>query len=99
MLGKTVLYLPGFDHAGIATQTVVEKRLAKDRGLTRHDLGRKAFVDLVWHWKEKYPPLPQHNPRTHLNRTDTDMPDTKQQSNPNSNAWAVLWTGPAKHSP
>ena len=56
MLGKTVLYLPGFDHAGIATQSVVEKRLAKDRGLTRHDLGRKAFVDLVWHWKEKYYP-------------------------------------------
>ena len=54
MLGKTVLYLPGFDHAGIATQTVVEKRLAKDKGLTRHDLGRPAFVNLVWEWKEKY---------------------------------------------
>jgi valyl-tRNA synthetase len=54
MLGKTVLYLPGFDHAGIATQSVVEKRLAKDKNLTRHDLGRPAFVDLVWEWKEKY---------------------------------------------
>ena len=54
MLGKTVLYLPGFDHAGIATQTVVEKRLAKDKNLTRHDLGRPAFVGLVWEWKEKY---------------------------------------------
>jgi valyl-tRNA synthetase len=54
MLGKTVLYLPGFDHAGIATQSVVEKRLAKDRGLTRHNLGREKFVNLVWEWKEKY---------------------------------------------
>ena len=54
MLGKSVLYLPGFDHAGIATQTVVEKRLAKDKNLSRHDLGRQKFVDLVWEWKEKY---------------------------------------------
>jgi valyl-tRNA synthetase len=54
MLGKSVLYLPGFDHAGIATQTVVEKRLAKDHGLTRHDLGRQKFLELVWEWKEKY---------------------------------------------
>ena len=53
MLGKTVLYLPGFDHAGIATQTVVEKRLAKDKKLTRHDLGRENFIQLVWQWKEK----------------------------------------------
>ena len=45
MLGKTVLYLPGFDHAGIATQSVVEKRLAKDKNLTRHDLGRSKFVE------------------------------------------------------
>ena len=54
MLGKSVLYLPGFDHAGIATQTVVEKRLAKDKNLSRHDLGRQKFVQLVWEWKEKY---------------------------------------------
>ena len=53
MLGKSVLYLPGFDHAGIATQTVVEKRLAKDKNLSRHDLGRQKFVQLVWEWKEK----------------------------------------------
>lgn len=53
MLGKTVLYLPGFDHAGIATQSVVEKRLAKDKNLTRHDLGRSKFVETVWEWKEK----------------------------------------------
>ena len=54
MLGKSVLYLPGFDAAGIATQTVVEKRLAKDKNLSRHDLGRQNFIKLVWEWKEKY---------------------------------------------
>jgi len=53
MLGKSVLYLPGFDHAGIATQTVVEKRLARDKNLTRHDLGRQKFLEHVWEWKEK----------------------------------------------
>lgn len=53
MKGKTVLYLPGFDHAGIATQAVVEKQLAK-QGVSRHDLGREEFVKKVWEWKEVY---------------------------------------------
>ncbi|KAH3686262.1 hypothetical protein WICPIJ_002759 [Wickerhamomyces pijperi] len=53
MKGKTVLYLPGFDHAGIATQAVVEKQLAK-QGISRHDLGREEFVKRVWDWKEIY---------------------------------------------
>ncbi|KAH3675103.1 hypothetical protein WICMUC_002935 [Wickerhamomyces mucosus] len=53
MKGKTVLFLPGFDHAGIATQAVVEKQLAKSN-ISRHDLGRDAFVDKVWEWKEIY---------------------------------------------
>ncbi|AJR77190.1 Vas1p [Saccharomyces cerevisiae YJM195] len=54
MKGKTVLFLPGFDHAGIATQSVVEKQIwAKDRK-TRHDYGREAFVGKVWEWKEEY---------------------------------------------
>jgi len=44
MSGYNVLWLPGVDHAGIATQVVVEKKLKKDRGITRHDLGREAFV-------------------------------------------------------
>ncbi|MBC6460804.1 valine--tRNA ligase [Actinomadura sp. HBU206391] len=52
MQGHEVLWLPGTDHAGIATQNVVERELAKD-GLSRHDLGREAFVDRVWQWKEK----------------------------------------------
>ncbi|KZV99018.1 hypothetical protein EXIGLDRAFT_763016 [Exidia glandulosa HHB12029] len=54
MRGLSTLWIPGFDHAGIATQAVVEKRLAKDSGRTRHDLGRDAFVDKVWEWKNEY---------------------------------------------
>ncbi|WP_420855875.1 valine--tRNA ligase [Thermoactinospora rubra] len=50
MQGKETLWLPGMDHAGIATQNVVERELAKD-GLSRHDLGREAFVERVWQWK------------------------------------------------
>ncbi|MDD6087716.1 MAG: valine--tRNA ligase [Desulfovibrionaceae bacterium] len=51
--GKNVLWLPGTDHAGIATQNVVERALAKE-GLTRHDLGREDFIDRVWKWREEY---------------------------------------------
>jgi len=50
MQGYNTLWLPGMDHAGIATQNVVERELAKD-GLSRHDLGREAFIDRVWQWK------------------------------------------------
>ena len=50
MQGYTTLWLPGMDHAGIATQNVVERELAKE-GLSRHDLGREAFVARVWQWK------------------------------------------------
>mmetsp|Transcript_10627 Transcript_10627/g.41279 ORF Transcript_10627/g.41279 Transcript_10627/m.41279 type:complete len:1065 (-) Transcript_10627:7-3201(-) len=54
MHGRPVMWLPGTDHAGIATQTVVERRLAKDEGKTRHDLGREDFLKRVWEWKEQY---------------------------------------------
>ena len=50
MQGDAVLWLPGTDHAGIATQNVVERELAAE-GLTRHDLGRERFVERVWAWK------------------------------------------------
>ena len=53
MLGFDVLWMPGTDHAGISTQVVVERELAKS-GKTRHDLGREAFVDQVWEWKARY---------------------------------------------
>ena len=51
--GKNVLWIPGTDHAGIATQNVVERTLAKE-GKRRHDLGREAFVERVWEWKKQY---------------------------------------------
>ena len=54
MLGKTVLFNPGIDHAGISTQSVVEKKLWVEKKQTRHDLGREAFVDEIWKWKNKY---------------------------------------------
>ena len=50
MQGYVTLWLPGMDHAGIATQNVVERELAA-RGQSRHDLGREAFVERVWQWK------------------------------------------------
>jgi len=53
MQGYNTLWMPGTDHAGIATQNVVEQELAK-KGMTRHDLGREKFVEKVWEWKEKY---------------------------------------------
>ena len=52
MLGHNALWQPGIDHAGIATQTVVE-RILKREGKTRHDLGRDAFIERVWKWKEQ----------------------------------------------
>ena len=52
MLGKKVLWQPGTDHAGIATQMVVERNLAKE-GVTRHDLGREKFIEKVWEWRKQ----------------------------------------------
>ncbi|KAI6108704.1 tRNA synthetases class I-domain-containing protein [Pisolithus croceorrhizus] len=54
MLGKTTLFVPGFDHAGISTQSVVERRLYKLEGKTRHDLGRETFLTKVLDWKNDY---------------------------------------------
>ena len=53
MAGKEALWLPGTDHAGIATQTVVERKLRKE-GVSRHDLGRKEFLEHVWTWRNEY---------------------------------------------
>jgi valyl-tRNA synthetase len=53
MSGFNALWLPGTDHAGIATQSVVERELKKE-GKTRHDLGREKFVERVWDWKNQY---------------------------------------------
>lgn len=53
MAGFNAMWLPGTDHAGIATQNVVERALLKE-GLSRHDLGREKFIERVWQWKEKH---------------------------------------------
>ena len=53
MMGEPTLWLPGSDHAGIATQMVVEKELAKE-GKTKADIGRGKFLEMVWQWANKY---------------------------------------------
>jgi valyl-tRNA synthetase len=54
MQGFVTLWMPGTDHAGIATQAVVERRLLEEEKLSRHDLGREALVSRIWAWKEQY---------------------------------------------
>lgn len=54
MSGYNVVWIPGTDHAGIATQVKVEEQLAKEEGKTRYDIGREEFLKRVWAWKEKY---------------------------------------------
>jgi valyl-tRNA synthetase len=54
MQGYDALWMPGTDHAGIATQAVVERRLFEEEHLTRHDIGREALVDRIWKWKDDY---------------------------------------------
>lgn len=53
MKGDNTLWQPGTDHAGIATQMVVERKIAAEEGLTRHDLGREEFINRIWQWKEQ----------------------------------------------
>src|SRR6202166_4034431 len=53
MLGKDTMWLPGTDHAGIATQMMVERQLASE-GIKRRDLGREKFIERVWDWKKHY---------------------------------------------
>ena len=54
MQGYSTLWVPGTDHAGIATQIKVEERLRVDEGLSRYDLGREKFLERVWDWKDSY---------------------------------------------
>lgn len=54
MQGYAALWMPGTDHAGIATQAVVERRMLEEEGLTRHDVGREALVNRIWRWKDAY---------------------------------------------
>src|SRR5215470_12840423 len=54
MQGKNALWVPGTDHAGIATQAVVERRIKEETGKTRHELGREELVRRIWQWKDQY---------------------------------------------
>jgi len=54
MQGREALWMPGTDHAGIATQAVVERRMLEEENLTRHDIGRDALVERIWTWKNDY---------------------------------------------
>lgn len=54
--GKAVLVVPGADHAGIATQVLVEKKIAKEQGLSRHEIGKDKFLQEVWRWSEHHLP-------------------------------------------
>ena len=69
MLGKNTLWLPGTDHAGIATQMVVERQLDA-KGIKRHDLGREGFLKKVWEWKEKSGDQITHQQRRLGNSSD-----------------------------
>ncbi len=69
MQGRNTLWLPGTDHAGIATQNVVEKALKKE-GKRRQDLGREAFIERVWEWKRQYGGTIVHQQRMLGNSTD-----------------------------
>ena len=54
MQGDNAVWIPGTDHAGIATQAIVEKKLIEEEGKTRHDIGRDALVERIWQWKDKF---------------------------------------------
>jgi len=54
LTGAEVVWMPGTDHAGIATQSVVERQLFENEGLTRHDIGREKLVERIWKWREEY---------------------------------------------
>ncbi len=84
MKGRTVLWNPGCDHAGIATQVVVEKKLWRENQLSRHDLGRERFVEEVWKWKEESVSRPSlfrtfaSNTSCFLGRVTTSMNNKKR---------------------
>ena len=70
MQGYDMLYLPGMDHAGIATQAKVDARL-KSEGISRYDLGREGFLERAWQWKEEYAGVIRQHQAVHLSaKTD-----------------------------
>lgn len=53
MKGHSVVWIPGFDHAGIATQTMVEKYLFKTKGINKSNIGKDEFLSYIWQWKNE----------------------------------------------
>lgn len=53
MKGYPVVWIPGFDHAGIATQMMVEKYISKTKNVTKYDMGREEFLSFIWEWKDE----------------------------------------------
>jgi len=86
MHGKTTLWLPGCDHAGISTQSVVENMLWRRLGKTRHDLGRPKFVETVWDWKNEY----HHKINTVLRRMGGSFDWTREAFTMNDNFAAAV---------
>lgn len=74
MQGYTVLFLPGYDHAGIATQAVVEQRLLKTEGHSRHHYGREKFLEKVWAWKEELVSQTSSQDLAHVVDTRSESP-------------------------
>ncbi len=70
MAGYDALWLPGTDHAGIATQTRVEKMLQQKEGKSRHDIGREVFIERVWEWKREYGNIITNQARAFGNSVD-----------------------------
>ncbi|KAI9053487.1 hypothetical protein LZ554_002442 [Drepanopeziza brunnea f. sp. 'monogermtubi'] len=86
MHGKTTLWLPGCDHAGISTQSVVENMLWRRQGKTRHDLGRTEFVKTIWDWKTEY----HQKINTVLRRMGGSMDWTREAFTMNENFSAAV---------
>lgn len=70
MQGKNTLWQVGTDHAGIATQMLIERKIAAEEGKTRHDYGRDAFIDKIWQWKEQSSSIITHQMRRLGNSVD-----------------------------
>jgi hypothetical protein len=94
MKGKVVLWIPGCDHAGISTQTVVEKMLWRTEKKTRHDLGREKFLEVAMEWKERYKVL-LHSFIDIV--SDESFTATTRRSVLQSDAWACLSIGTVRH--
>lgn len=103
MRGYTTLFVPGYDHAGISTQSVVEKRLAKLEGLSRHDLGREKFLERCMAWKEECVPLslspsPARSSSSELLTLPLSSAGTSRASRTRSSASVSRATGTASPS-